>query len=935
MRNGHAASASAEDARSGGCAGWLRAALVAALTVTSGALGTTGCFSSTNGATVDAGDDGSGADVTLPPGPDAGEDAPGTADALPSVDATVEASPEASVASDAAEASADGEGPDAPAEAATSDAAPIVPGSYTINGAITGQTGPLVLQDDGQDDLTVSASAHAFHFPTGLAAGESYAVTVLTQPANQYCVVSSGTGSVGDASVGSVVVSCAVAPPSDLAVTAGPESVTLTWTPVPGASHYNLYDGLASTVGQVTLGSATAYNLPTTGTTTLSATVTGLAAGENYFFFLTSVDAQSNESLAGSNVVEATILPLPPAVVTATAGGDQATLTWNSVQDATSYDVYYATTTNVAGGTKITGAVSGVPITGLTNGQLYYFRVSALAATTEGPMSNEVSATPATSLQASIANLVNHGVVHSGVVVGRASGTGITAVQVSVDGGPYVAATGTATWSYLLPTGASTWHDGSLHTISARTTDGSTFSAVATVSVRKGVNQDVNGDGYADLAFGDPTSEAAYVFESAGPTGIASGATSAATLTFTGTDADFGATVTLGDLNSDGYADVAVGEGCGYGVRSVYVFQSAGGPLAAAAQAAATTSLPGTDGSCFGSALAVGDVDGDGYGDLVVGAEGYTNPIGNAYVFRSSASGIASNATATATLTGPNLGCSGACPIDEFGAQVAVGDVNGDGYADVAVSALQSGGVDYGTGTVYIFHSAGAAGIGTRTYAAANATVTGPPASGASSGYSGYAADFGSTLAMGDLNGDGFADLVVGAPFMVSTNPSYWDYVLGAVYAFESAGASGIASAAYGAAAVTFLTPLPTPLYCCDYVELGTSVAVGDLNGDGYADVVATSRLSPSMFVFESQGAPITSADISGASTNLMATGSTFMASAMADYNGDGFADIATASQSTVYVYESVGASAPIPSGDVGYANAVVTVPNQSIVLSR
>jgi hypothetical protein len=933
MKNGHARSA--RDIHSSRGAGQLRAAWVVSL-VSLAVMA--GCFSSTNGATVDAGDDGSGADVAVP-GLDAGEDAPVIVDApsdgSPSMDATVDASPEASPADDAAGASADSGAPDATAEAATSDAAPIVPGSYTINGAITGQTGSLVLQDDGQDSLTVSASAHAFHFPTGLAAGESYAVTVLTQPANQSCVVRGGTGSVGDASVGNVVVACAIAPPSDLAVTAGPESVTLTWTAVPGASSYNLYDGLASSLGQVTLGSPTSYGLPTTGTTTLSATVTGLAAGENYFFFLTSVDSQSHESLTGSNVVQATMVPLPPAVVTATAGNGQATLTWNSVQNATSYDVYYATTTNVAGGTKITGAVSGVPVTSLTNGQLYYFRVSALVATTEGPMSNEVSATPAAALHASIANLTNLGVVHSGVVVGRASGTGITAVQVSLDGGPYAAATGTATWSYALPAGASTWHDGSLHTISARATDGSMFSAIATVSVRKGVNQDVNGDGYADLAFGDPATGAAYVFESAGPTGIASAATSAASLTFTGTDANFGATVTLGDLNSDGYADVAVGEGCGYGVRNVYVFQSVVAPLTAATQAAAATALPGTDGSCFGSALAVGDVDGDGYGDLVVGAEGYTNPVGNAYVFRSSASGIASNATATATLTGPTLACTPACPIDEFGAQVAVGDVNGDGYADVAVSALQAGGIDDQTGAVYIFDSAGAAGIGTRTYAAANATVMGPAASGASSGSAGYGADFGATIAMGDLNGDGFADLVVGAPFMVSTNPSYWDYQLGAVYAFESAGAAGIASAAYSSAAVTLVTPLPTPLYCCSYVELGSSVAVGDLNGDGYADVVATSRLSPSMFVFQSQGSPIASADISGASTNLMATGSFFTQNAMADFNGDGFADIATVSQSTVYVYESVGASSPMPNGDLGYANTVVTVQNQSIALSR
>ena len=900
-----------------------------------------GCFTSSNGGTSDGGDDGSSADSTSPSGDDAGQDA-GAA-----VDSGADTSSAAVDAGDAASTpdAGDGSVQEAGADAALAtdagldsptDAPVLVPGPYTINGSISGQTAPLVLQDDGTDDLTVIVNAHNFHFPTGLAAGEAYAVTVKTQPANQFCAVTGGTGTVGDASIGNVSVACAIAPPNDLTVVAGPESATLTWTAVPGASSYNLYDGPTTQQGQATLGSPTAYGVTTTGTTTLTTTTTGLLPGTDYYFFLTSV--ASTESLGGSNVVHAVIPPLAPAEVTTTAGNGQATLTWNSVRGATSYDVYYGTSADVSSGTKLTGQVSGVPITGLTNGQLYYFKVSAVDATTEGPLSNEASATPTASLSASIANLVDKGVVHSGVVVGRASGTGLTAVQVSLDSGAYVAATGTANWSFALPSGASTWHDGSLHSIHVRATDGSGYSAVATVSVRKGVNQDVNGDGYADVAVGDPAAGKVSIFESAGPTGVTSRATSAATLTFTGTDTNFGGVVTLGDLNSDGYADVVVGSSyVTNGTNNVYVFQSSGAPVAGAASTAATTVLTGQAAASFGSSLAVGDVDGDGYGDLVVGAEGYTLPVGNAYIFRSSSSGVASGAytTATTTLTGPTLACNPACAVDEFGAVVAVGDVNGDGYADVAVAALQSGiGYD-GVGAVYIFQSAGSAGIPTKTYANANATVYGSPPAGAGSGYSGVASGFGTSMAMADLNGDGYADLVVGAPFAASTNASYWDYIEGAVYGFESAGSSGIANAAFSSAAVTLTAPLPS--FCCNGDELGYSVSAGDVNGDGYADVIATTRLSNTFYIFQSQGAPIANTSLSQASTTITGPpgfSSSFGATSVADVNGDGLADVIAVDSSSAYVYESVG-SAAIPNGDLGWANAVLDAPNAALALDR
>ncbi len=80
--------------------------------------------------------------------------------------------------------------------------------TYTISGTVSALSGTgLVLQNNGGDDKTITASG-PFTFATGLATGATYSVTVKTQPANQTCVVSTGTGTVSSANVTDVVVAC-------------------------------------------------------------------------------------------------------------------------------------------------------------------------------------------------------------------------------------------------------------------------------------------------------------------------------------------------------------------------------------------------------------------------------------------------------------------------------------------------------------------------------------------------------------------------------------------------------------------------------------------------------------------------------------------------------------------------------------------------------
>lgn len=83
----------------------------------------------------------------------------------------------------------------------------IVPGPLKIGGAISGLVGTVVLQNNAGETLTASTDG-TFAFPTAVAHGGAYAVTVATQPAGQTCTVSHGSGTVGTNPVNDVAVVC-------------------------------------------------------------------------------------------------------------------------------------------------------------------------------------------------------------------------------------------------------------------------------------------------------------------------------------------------------------------------------------------------------------------------------------------------------------------------------------------------------------------------------------------------------------------------------------------------------------------------------------------------------------------------------------------------------------------------------------------------------
>lgn len=95
------------------------------------------------------------------------------------------------------------------------------PSTVTIGGTITGlNTAGLVLQDNGADNLTISANATTFRFPTPVAFGSAYSVTVSAQPSGQTCSVADGA-STAKSDVTDIAVTCITIPRFTLTVSSG------------------------------------------------------------------------------------------------------------------------------------------------------------------------------------------------------------------------------------------------------------------------------------------------------------------------------------------------------------------------------------------------------------------------------------------------------------------------------------------------------------------------------------------------------------------------------------------------------------------------------------------------------------------------------------------------------------------------------------------
>ena len=329
---------------------------------------------------------------------------------------------------------------------------------------------------------------------------------------------------------------------------------------------------------------------------------------------------------------------------------------------------------------------------------------------------------------------------------------------------------------------------------------------------------DINGDGIGDLAVGSyaaddagPLAGAVYLFH--GPvSGNINLSFADAKLTGEASGGLAGWSVDgAGDINRDGYADIIVGaQGVeGEGVESGVAYIVFGPVEGEQSLAQADVRLEGEaayDGA--GSSVAgIGDINRDGYPDVAIGAPGSDEgglDAGATYIFRGPLLGTRSMSSADAIIVGEQS--------EDFAGTVVDGaDVNGDGYSDLLIAAPGSdkGGED--SGAAYLFKGPLS---GVRSAALADATLVGE----ASGDEAGTALSF-----AGDVDGDEVGDLLIGAP---GADRSGEDS--GAIYLF-SGDVSGQVSLADARATV----------FGAAGDEAGRAISAGgDVNQDGFADMI-------------------------------------------------------------------------------------------------
>ena len=224
-----------------------------------------------------------------------------------------------------------------------------------------------------------------------LLAGQTF-----TDPVKGVSITTVSVGATATVSISTNSSTTVPGAPNLTSATAGTGSVALAWT-TPSSNGgssitgYNVYRGTTSN-GETLL--ATLGNV-------LSYTDTAATNGTTWYYKVTAVNAVGEGALSNERSATPTgpTAPASPSLTAATAGNGSVALAWNAPASnggsaITHYKVYRGTS---AGGESLLttlGVVTSYNNTGLTNGTTYYYKVVAQNAVGDGPMSNEMSATP-------------------------------------------------------------------------------------------------------------------------------------------------------------------------------------------------------------------------------------------------------------------------------------------------------------------------------------------------------------------------------------------------------------------------------------------------------------------------------------------------------------------------------------------------------------